>query len=115
MFEGKRILIVDDDASFRTEVASFLASRGFSVYSKGTKDHFLASLEADSPDIVLLDKEIGKEDGFDLIHSVRHHGTHNALPIIIVTGHSNLENKKQAILLGADDLISKPVSLEELE
>ena len=115
MFEGKRILMVDDDDGFRTEVASFLASRGFSVYAKGTKESFLFSLDSDRPDIVLLDKEIGDDDGFDLIHAVRHHESLNALPIIIITGHSNLENKRQAILMGADDMMSKPIKLEELE
>lgn len=115
MFEGKRILLVDDDNDYRSEVSSFLASRGFSVYPRATKDQFIESLNKDSPDLVLVDKIIGNEDGFDLIHEVRQHPTLGSLPIIVITGVPSFENKKNAILMGADDLLSKPLSLMDLE
>lgn len=115
MFEGKRVLLVDDDIDYQNEVSKYLANKGFFVYPRSNKTQFLESLNKDHPDIVLVDKEIGPEDGFDLIHEVRRHQALNTIPIIIVTGLASLENRKQAIMLGADDMLSKPVSLAELE
>jgi two-component system alkaline phosphatase synthesis response regulator PhoP len=115
VFEGKRILLVDDDPTYRTEISKALAERGFFVYPKKNKAEFMDSLETEFPDIILLDKEIGEEDGFDLIHQVRRHHHLCAIPIIIVTGLATIENKKQATLFGADDVLAKPVDINELE
>ena len=115
MFQGKKVLIVDDELEYQMEVSSYLAGRGFFVYPKKTKQEFLDSLEKDSPDIALIDKQIGFEDGFDLIHAVRQHPELQNIPIIVVTGAADFENKIEAIKLGADDLVNKPVSLPDLE
>ena len=115
MFEGKRILLVDDDPEYQSEVSKYLANKGFFVYPRSNKTQFIESLNKDRPDIVLVDKEIGEEDGFDLIHEVRKHESLHTLPIIIITGLASIDTKKEAILLGADDFLGKPVSLSDLE
>ena len=115
MFEGKRILLVDDDPAYRDEVSKALAEKGFFVYPRKSKEDFMMSLNSADPDVILLDKEIGEEDGFDLIHEVRKHPSLNAVPIIIITGLATLENKKTATLFGADDVLAKPIDMSELE
>lgn len=115
MFEGKRILLVDDDPAYRDEVSKALAEKGFFVYPRKSKEDFMLSLNSADPDVILLDKEIGEEDGFDLIHEVRKHPSLNAVPIIIITGLATLENKKTATLFGADDVLAKPIDMGELE
>ena len=115
MYKGKRVLIVDDELEFQMEVSSYLVGRGFFAYPKKSKKEFLESLEKDSPDIALIDKRLGFEDGFELIHEIRKNEKHQNLPIIVVTGCVEFENKIQAIQLGADDLIHKPISLPDLE
>ncbi|NQZ19363.1 MAG: response regulator transcription factor, partial [Bdellovibrionales bacterium] len=115
MYEGKKVLIVDDELEYQMEVSSYLVGRGFFVYPKKNKQEFLDSLNSDSPDIALIDKQIGFEDGFDLIHEVRQHRELKNIPIIVVTGSTEFENKIEAIKLGADDLVHKPVSLPDLE
>ena len=115
MFKGKRVLLVDDDQDYLVEVSKYLSGKGFFVYPKSTMSLFMESLNKDHPDIVLLDKEIGKEDGFDLIHEVRTHEKLSSLPIIIVSGVTSSDAKKEAIMLGADDFLEKPLSLSDLE
>lgn len=115
MFKGKRVLLVDDDMDYQDEVSKFLANRGFFVYPRSNKQQFIESLNSDRPDIVLIDKQIGVEDGFDLIHEVRKHESVHNIPIIVVTGLATMENKTQAILMGADDIMGKPISLPDLE
>ena len=115
MFEGKRILLVDDEADFRDSLAKELVGRGYFVYPVGDCDTFAKSLESINPDLVLIDKMIGEDDGFDLIHKIRQHPELSPIPIIIVTGSASLENKKEAIFLGADDFIAKPISIDDLE
>lgn len=115
MFEGKRVLLVDDDVEYQNEVSKYLANKGFFVYPRSNSNQFLEALNKDNPDIVLVDKQIGEEDGFDLIHEVRKHEALNTIPIIIVTGNATLENRTQAIMMGADDMLSKPLSLSDLE
>lgn len=115
VFEGKRILLVDDDPEFRTEISKALAEKGFFVYPKKNTEDFIEALSTSEPDIILLDKEIGDEDGFDLIHEVRKHPILNATPILIVTGLATMENKKVATMFGADDVLAKPVNIDDLE
>ena len=66
MFKGKRVLIVDDDVEYQNEVASYLVQRGLFVFPKANKAQFIQSLNDDRPDIVLVDKNLDGEDGFDL-------------------------------------------------
>ena len=115
MFAGKRILLVDDDVEYQNQVSTYLAGEGYFVYPRSNKEQFMDSLNGDQPDIVLVDKEIGVEDGFDLIHEVRKHSYLNTLPIIIVSGNADIDTRKEAILLGADDFVGKPVSLSDLQ
>ncbi len=115
MIKDKRVLIVDDDIEFQQAVASFLVTQGCFVMPTKTCQDFLTALEKESPDIALIDKEIGFEDGFDLIHAIRKHDRFNALPVIVITGKATEPNKHEAIQIGADDLLAKPVSLKDLK
>ncbi len=115
VFEGKRILLLDDDPQFREEISKALAERGFFVYPKKSTEDFRKSLDEVGPDLILLDKEVGDEDGFDLIHELRRHPALHTIPILIVTGLATIENKKIATMFGADDVLSKPLDIDELE
>ena len=115
MFQGKRILLLDDDPNFRDEISKALAEKGYFVYPKKSTEDFRQSLDTVGPDLILLDKEVGDEDGFDLIHELRKHPTLHTVPILIVTGLATMENKKMATMFGADDVLSKPLDIEELE
>ena len=106
--------MVDDDVDFQQSMAAFLAAKGFFVVPTRCCADFLSKLEVENPDIVLVDKEIGFEDGFDLIHEIRKHQVYGSLPIIVITGRATESNKAEAIQFGADDLLPKPVQVNDL-
>ena len=115
MLNGKKVVLVDDDPGFRNELASFLYSLGCFSYPCSSISAFMEILGKEKPDLALVDKEIGYEDGFDIVHKVRHSDKFSSMPIIMITGMASEENKSDAINLGADDLLAKPLSLKELE
>lgn len=113
--EGKKFLLVDDDVEFQQSLSGYLMNRGAFVVPTKTSGDFLLALEKENPDVLLIDKEIGFEDGFDLIHQIRRLENFNKIPIIVITGQANEANKIEAIQIGADDLLPKPVNLQDLE
>lgn len=115
MIQGKRVLLVDDDLEYQRSVASFLAGLGLFVIPVDTNKKFLEALDKDNPDIAIVDKEIGFEDGFDLIYAIRKHPKYGILPIIVVSGKVSQENKVEAIRIGADDILPKPLNLQDLQ
>ncbi len=114
MFKGKKIFLVDDDAQFRFDISGFLATEGYYVAATGSIANFAEKLEKEKPDLALIDKQIGFEDGFDLIHVIRKHSTFSTLPVIVITGSPSLLNRNEAIQIGADDFIEKPVNTDQL-
>lgn len=115
MYKEKKILIVDDEEDFMLDISRYLASKGFFVYQTKNISEFKANLEEHAPDIALIDKNIGYENGFELISYVRNHDYSRNMPIIVITGVANPEERLEAFKIGADDLIAKPVGLTELE
>lgn len=115
MGAATKITIVDDDPSFCEELAGTLLHHGYSVSLKSSADSFIRTFDEDNSDVVLLDKNLGNQSGFDLIHFVRQHEQKNSTPIIIVTGDMTAECHKEAILTGADGILGKPLDIEDLK
>jgi two-component system, OmpR family, response regulator len=106
------ILVVDDDATMRHMIASYLEQQGMSVTSASQARDAARQLEAREPALVLLDLRLGKEDGLDLLRQTR---SRSDVPVIIVTGNRVDEvDRVVGLELGADDYITKPFGLREL-
>lgn len=116
MHKEKEILLVEDDKEYRLGLCQYLAGQGFFVYATENLDE-VKKILADStvPDIVLIDKNLNGENGFDLIHFIRNSENIRNIPIIVVTADTMLDSRLEAFKLGADDLLVKPFDLAELE
>lgn len=106
------ICLVEDDASFRTELQDALTGAGFSVRAFPGSRELYAALLHHPCDIVLLDIELPGENGFAIAE--RLHALNKQIGIIMVTGRTATEDKVRALLGGADAYLGKPVAWPEL-
>ena len=105
-----KVLIIEDDPNIVDLIRSNLVVRGFdTVVSAGTK--VLALLDAEQPDMVLLDLMLPEADGFELCREIRERST---VAIIVVSARGGEQDKVTALNMGADDYMTKPFGIEEL-
>jgi len=105
--------IVDDDASFRTAMERRLKRAGYDVESYPSALHLLVNLPTESvPSCIILDVRIPKLDGPALQKRLAELGS--TLPIIFLTGHTDIPTTVRAIRAGAEDFLTKPVSSDDL-
>src|SRR3972149_2237215 len=107
------ILIADDEASIRQSLAGVLSDEGFEVLEAKDGAAALAKVAEDQPDLVLLDIWMpGEMDGLEVLRRLRE-DLSVRVPVIMISGHGNIETAVKAIKLGAYDFIEKPLSLEK--
>jgi two-component system, NtrC family, nitrogen regulation response regulator NtrX len=108
------ILIVDDEADIRELVAGILQDEGHGTRTAKNSDEALAAITARRPNLVFLDIWLqgSKLDGLQLLAAVKHE--HAELPVVMISGHGNIETAVSAIKLGAYDFIEKPFKADRL-
>lgn len=106
------ILIVDDEEVFARNAAKFLEKSGHSVLTAATAGAGLESFGRTPPDVVVLDYRLPDDDGVSVIRKIR--ALDGMVPILMITGHGSIELAVEAMKAGANDLLTKPVSLAEL-
>jgi len=109
---GKRILIVEDDASIARLLRDNLVFDGFVVEHVSDGKHVLARARQFDPHLILLDLILPGIDGLELCR--RLHQERERIPVIILTARDMKEDKIRGLELGADDYITKPFALDEL-
>ena len=114
-FEGKKILIVDDDLRNVFALSSLLKKRGLEVLVADNGEMALQKL-AENPgiDAVLMDIMMPVMDGFEAMKRIRADGRWNDLPVIAVTAKAMAEDRRRCMDAGASDYLSKPIELDAL-
>jgi DNA-binding response OmpR family regulator len=112
MSDGARILVVDDVPQNVRLLEAVLEPRGYDVISATDGEHALGLVETSKPDLVLLDVMMPGLDGYEVCRRIREADETAVLPVIMVT--ASTDEKKKSIEAGADDLIAKPFSHDEL-
>lgn len=108
------ILVVDDDQRNVRLMESILRTNGHRVLKAYDGEEALRLAEAEKPDLVLLDVMMPKMSGFEVCQRLKGRYETRLLPIIMVTALNALEDKVQALEIGADDFLSKPINKVEL-
>src|ERR1041384_5609952 len=108
------ILIVDDEADIRELVAGILQDEGHGTRTAKNSDEALAAVAARRPSLVFLDIWLqgSKLDGLQLLAAIKQE--HPELPVVMISGHGNIETAVSAIKLGAYDFIEKPFKADRL-
>ena len=105
------VLVVDDDAEMRSLLAEYLAGSGFRVSLASSGTEMRRRLEAEHPDVVLLDLMLPGEDGLALCRELR---ARSHVPVIMVSARSADVDRIVGIEMGADDYLAKPFNPREL-
>lgn len=108
------ILIVDDEADIREGVAGILSDEGHGARTAKNSDEALAAIEARRPHLIFLDiwMQGSRLDGLQLLQVIKEN--HPTLPVVMISGHGNVETAVSAIKLGAYDFIEKPFKADRL-
>ncbi|HYL79528.1 MAG TPA: response regulator [Candidatus Acidoferrum sp.] len=109
-----RILIVEDSRVQATLTCDLLQARGYNTVWKGTLGEAADAIRAETPDLVLLDRMLPDGDGIALCRELKRDPSLRAIPVILVTGRDQIEERVEGLLVGADDYIAKPFHAEEL-
>jgi two-component system nitrogen regulation response regulator NtrX len=106
-----KILIIDDEPSIRTTLSNILADEGHAVVSCESGEEGIASFARDEFDLVILDLWLPGIDGMTVLERIRNAG---GPPVIVISGHGNVDTAVRATRLGAYDFMEKPLSLERV-
>ena len=108
------VLIVDDEADIRELVAGVLEDEGFDSRTAANSDDALVELDARRPSLVLLDIWLqgSKLDGLELLDEIKRRDA--TIPVLIISGHGNIDTAVAAIRKGAADFIEKPFEADRL-
>lgn len=107
-----KILIVDDDPSIRTLIHRFLAKQDYQIESAEDGKRAMAIFEQFNPDLVILDVNLPDATGYALCSEMQ---TRTGVFVLMLTSRTDESDKIQGFNQGADDYITKPFSLGELE
>ncbi|MCB1740760.1 MAG: EAL domain-containing protein [Gammaproteobacteria bacterium] len=114
-YEHARIMIVDDDLITLEVIQALLAGDGYKNFVTTTRStEALSLIEAQRPDVLLLDLLMPDLSGFDVLRMLNDAGHLTGLPVIMLTAQSDSQTKLEALELGAIELLSKPVDPSEL-
>lgn len=106
-----RILIVDDDPAIRKFIRANLEARSYQVFLAADGEEGIKIIEAELPDLVLLDIMMPGVDGLEVCRRIR---TWSEIPIIMLSAREGEMDKVKCLDCGADDYLTKPFSLAEL-
>lgn len=112
MLPSKKLLIVDDDPDILHLLRSYLSTRGYEVYTARGGEESLATFARCRPDLVILDIALPDMDGFAVCRWLRER---SQLPIVFLTARADLPDLIRGLALGADQYVTKPFDLDELE
>jgi excisionase family DNA binding protein len=108
------VLIVDDDPRIREFVRVNLEMDGFAVREAGNADEGLAALEAEPPDLILLDVMMPKVDGWEMLQRVRERHGVDSIQVVMFSGQVDEGAADQAEAGGAQAFVGKPFNPQEL-
>ena len=110
--EDKTLLILDDDAPFRTRLGRAMTSRGFVVSAVGGVQEALEVARSNPPAFAVLDLRLDDGDGLDVVRAL--HASRPDCRVVMLTGYGNIATAVAAVKAGAVDYLSKPADADDV-
>ena len=112
--ESKKVLIAEDSSVIQNLTKKILQIQNYQIYSAKNGVQVLEMLENEYYDVILMDINMPKMDGFTFCSEIRNTDAHKNTPIIIVSTEAEADDKMQGFKAGANLYLVKPVKQEEL-
>ena len=109
-----KVLVVDDVAKNVKLLADLLGVKGYRAITAASGAEALALIEAERPDLVLLDVMMPGMSGYEVCQAIRANPAHAMMPVVLVTALDPAQERAKGLESGADDFLSKPVNQAEL-
>tara|TARA_B100000029_G_scaffold512776_1_gene610389 strand:- start:1917 stop:3275 length:1359 start_codon:yes stop_codon:yes gene_type:complete len=108
------ILVIDDNADIRHLISSILKDKGFIVREAANFDQAMLEINKKLPDVAIIDVKLdkGDNDGIELLVHIKK--INNEIPVIMISGHANVQMAVDSLKMGAFEFIQKPFSSERL-
>jgi two-component system, NtrC family, nitrogen regulation response regulator NtrX len=106
------VFIVDDEEGIRESLSGIFEDEGYTVLTAGTAEEAFEMLKEQTPDLMFLDVWLPGIDGIQALTKIRERNPE--LPIVMISGHGNIELAVNATRIGAYDFLEKPLSLERV-
>ncbi len=106
----KSLLLIDDDPAILRSVGTYLERSGYQVFTEVSGEAALDRYQQYTPEVVLLDLHLPGMSGFEVLERLREHNA----AVIVLTGHGDVETAVQAMQLGAENFLTKPVDMPHL-
>jgi DNA-binding response OmpR family regulator len=113
-FQGREVLILEDDPAVRALLEKQLAARGFRVTVASDGLDGLEQLKTTHPDLVVCDLMMPKLDGLSFVRALKSQPTTQHIPVIFLTARTDTRSMVEGINLGASFYLTKPFQLEDL-
>jgi putative two-component system response regulator len=108
------ILVADDTEAYRCLLSELLETQGYTVLCAADGDEALSVVRTQPVDLALLDVMMPRRTGFAACRIIKSDPKTRLIPVVLITGLNNLEDRIQGIECGADDFLSKPADRQEL-
>jgi DNA-binding response OmpR family regulator len=109
-----RILVVDDSPTMVHVISYFLQLEGYTVESANDGEAGLAAVRRAPPDLIVSDVDMPRMNGFEMVRALRADPVTAAIPVLMLTARTSVENETEGLATGADDYVAKPVEPRRL-
>jgi two-component system response regulator RegA len=109
---SRTLLVVDDDAAYRTRLVRALAERGLSVTQAGSYDEAVQSAEAETPEMALVDLRLPGRSGLDVVKRLKE--LDSTTSVVVLTGYGSIATAVESVRLGATTYLTKPVDADQI-
>jgi len=107
---SKRILVVEDQADNRRILRDLLGNAGYELVEAESGEEALAAVEAQRPDLILMDIQLPVMDGYEATRRIRSKPELRSIPIIAVTSYALAGDEAKALAIGCNAYVAKPFS-----
>ncbi|WP_156499478.1 response regulator, partial [Oleiphilus sp. HI0061] len=112
--QTKTVMVVDDSVTVRKVTTRLLERNGYEVITAKDGVDAIATLQDHKPDVMLLDIEMPRMDGFEVATLVRHDERLKDVPIIMITSRTGQKHKERALSIGVNEYLGKPFQEHDL-